>query len=110
MLRIKSVALAGVLVLLVGCGGGASSGEGARQPAKPGDKTTSTGMKVDEEAQGEYEGALKAFIVADKSGNWGKCDSIAEDFLSAARRQKTATNRSFPEAIYNAGLAYQRCN
>jgi len=110
MLRIKNLALAGAILALVGCGG-SSSGEGAKQPETPGTKTTSTGMKVDEQAQSEYESALESFVAADKSGKWAEeCDQIAESFLAAARRQKSATNRSFPEAIYNAGLAYQRCN
>jgi tetratricopeptide (TPR) repeat protein len=115
MFRFSNLAYAGVFLALVGCGGGGGSGAqsaggGAKEPANPGTKTTSTGTKVDAEAQSVFESALQAFVAADKSGKWSICEDIATDFLAAARRQKQATNKSFPEAIYNAGLAYQRCN
>lgn len=111
MLRFKNLALGGVMLALAACGGGsAQSGEGAKAPSDPGDKKTAGGTVVDRQAQDQYEAALDDFIANDKSGKWGGCEDVAERFLAAARRQKKATNRSFPEAIYNAGLAYQRCN
>jgi len=109
MLRFRTLVIGGALLALVGCGG-SSGGEGAKAPKNPGTKKTASGMVVDAEAQSDYEAALSDFLAADKSGDWSSCGPIAEQFLKAARRQKSATNKSFPEAIYNAGLAYQRCN
>jgi len=108
MRRIKTLVALGLVLTMAGCG---KNSEGAKSPADPGSKKLKTGAVVDAQAQNEYESALKQFQEADKSGKWDEnCGPVAEAFLSAATRQKKATNQRFPEAIYNAGLAYQRCN
>ena len=110
MLRIKTLVMFGLVLAMAGCGGGKNR-EGAKSPADPGTKKLATGAIVDAQAQNEYESALEQFQSVDKSGKWQEnCESVAQSFLSAATRQKKATNQRFPEAIYNAGLAYQRCN
>jgi tetratricopeptide (TPR) repeat protein len=35
---------------------------------------------------------------------------VAQAFLDASKAQESATNKKLPEAHYNAGLAYQRCD
>jgi tetratricopeptide (TPR) repeat protein len=96
----------------VACGGGAAKGgKGAKSPENPGSAKTHSGAQVDAGAQSTFEGALTRFAEIDKSGNWEEsCEGLAKDFLAAADQQKKATNAVFAEALYNAGLAYQRCN
>lgn len=112
MQRIKTLLAGGMILALVGCGGGAGKTGGApKSPANPGTQKLATGATVDAEAQNEYESALNEFQEVDKSGKWEEnCESVSQSFIAAATRQKKATNQRFPEAIYNAGLAYQRCN
>ncbi len=109
MLRIKTLVMFGLVLAMAGCKG--KDGEGPKTPADPGTKKLATGAIVDAQAQNEYEAALAEFQSVDESGKWEEnCEGVAEKFLSAATRQKKATNQRFPEAIYNAGLAFQRCN
>ena len=114
MLRSKTLVLGALVASLAGCGGGrAGAGAetgGTKTPTNPGSKKTSAGMVVDRGAQSAFEEALKLFVDTDKKGNWSSCQDVANDFLGAAKQQKAATNQRFAEAIYNAGLAYQRCN
>jgi tetratricopeptide (TPR) repeat protein len=115
MLRSKTLVLGALVASLAGCGGHAGAGAGAetggaKHPVNPGSKKTSSGMVVDQGAQATFEEALKIFMDTDKKGDWSGCQDVANDFLNAAKQQKAATNQRFAEAIYNAGLAYQRCN
>lgn len=111
MFRAKTLAIGLLLLSVAACGGGkAGSSEGPKAPANPGDKK-GLGGQIDAEAQNSYESALDQFTEVDKSGKWEEnCEDVAKAFLDSATRQKQATNTRFPEAIYNAGLAYQRCN
>lgn len=111
MFRVKSVATLGLLVGLVGCGGGAGSGE-AKAPAHPSGQKDRSGHMVSQAAKQGFEKALDGFAAHDKAGDWseGICKSVAQEFLDASAEQKKATNKELPEAIYNAGLAYQRCD
>jgi len=108
MMRWKLMTVSAV-VLAVGCGGSAT--QEAKTPANPSDKKSGSGVVVSKEAEAKYDAALDGFVSFDKEQKWtpAACDDVAGKFLSAAKEQESATNRAFPEAIYNAGLAYQRC-
>jgi len=102
------VAFTALFLLLSACGGGtpsaksaAGKGEGPSAP-KP----------VSAEAKKGFEDALQAMVAHDKANDWNdaSCTQIAKQFLDASSTQKSEVKREFPEAIYNAGLAYQRCN
>ncbi len=101
-------ALVGLMALAAACGGksgpGAKSGKAASNPSEA-DK------QVDAVAAQKYDAALQAFTAHDKAGDWnaGTCKQVADQFLEAAKQQKSKGTRDFPEAYYNAGLAYQRC-
>jgi tetratricopeptide (TPR) repeat protein len=47
----------------------------------------------------------------DKKQDWSEasCSEVGKMFEEAEEAQKSATGRRFPEALYNSGLAYQRC-
>jgi tetratricopeptide (TPR) repeat protein len=104
-----SVACSVLLALASGCGGGATVT--AKTPA---DKQAEPGAPkpVAEGAKNAYQAALDAMVAHDKANDWSDatCTQIASQFLDAAKTQKSQMSREFPEAIYNAGLAYQRCN
>lgn len=113
MKQIKSIgqrfALVGLMALAVACGGGkggpdAKSAKEAKDPSK-------ADAQVDAGAAQTYQGALTAFTAHDQKGDWNPavCKSVADQFLAAAKEQKSKGTRDFPEAYYNAGLAYQRC-
>jgi len=111
MTRWKSVLLSGVIPTLVACGGG---GTGAATKLKPEDasgRATRSGHEVSKAAADRFDSALETFLDHDKKGDWseGSCKGVADQFKTAAEKQLSATNRAFPEALYNAGLADQRC-
>lgn len=102
-------AFVGLLALATACGGGktgpgAKSGKEAKHPSK-------ADAQVDAGAAQTYQGALTAFTAHDQKGDWNAatCKGVADQFLAAAKEQKSKGTRDFPEAYYNAGLAYQRC-
>ncbi len=103
-----SMMTAGVaLALVVGCGGGAASGP----PAKGADGKTvkdSHGQDVSQAAASKFKQGLDAMVAHDKANDWSDatCTSTAQLFLDAAKEQG---DKTFAEAIYNAGLSYQRC-
>lgn len=110
MLRAKSIMAVGALIVAVGCGGGSTTPE-AKAPAHPSGKQSASGTSVSKEAADKFDGALQEFAAVDGKGQWddASCKSIAETFKAAASEQKAATNQTLAEAVYNAGLAYQRC-
>jgi len=99
-----------VTVFLVGCGGAAQSGR-LLSPEDRSGKKDRQGVMVSKAAAENFGGALTAFLAADKSGNWdlASCEKVASSFDEATSEQKSATGKDLPEALYNAGLAYQRC-
>ena len=111
MMRTKSLILGGLLLSLEACGGGLAAG-GSLAPDKvaAGHKTASGGQ-VSKVAAASYDGALSAFLERDRKQDWAEasCVSVAKQFEDAASTQKSDTGRPFAEALYNAGLAYQRC-
>ena len=110
MLRFKVLAATALALTVAACGGSSSSKE-AKAPTDPSGKKNRSGMQVSKKAAAKFETALDAFIGYDKKQNWTSdtCEEVAGLFKVAGIEQHDATNRPFPEAIYNAGLAHQRC-
>jgi lipoprotein NlpI len=111
MTRWTSTFLVGLLPAMVACGGGAGGGATKLKPEDASGRKTGTGQEVSKEAAANFDSALEAFLDHDKKGDWAEatCKDISEKFEDAADTQLSATNRPFPEALYNAGLAMQRC-
>jgi tetratricopeptide (TPR) repeat protein len=111
MKRFRSGIACSLLMLLVAaCGGGAPEAKAPKGPA-PGNKTDGPNP-MSAEAQKGYNDALQAMVAHDKANDWneGSCAQIAKSFIDAAAHQKSTMQKDMPEALYNAGLAYQRCN
>jgi len=95
-----------VALLVVGCGGGASS-EGGSTAVGPGGAPVRTrgGAAVTAEAHNKWLRASELFTRYESEGwNPSKCDDVSGQFSEAAE-----TQRDFAEAFYMAGLAKQRC-
>jgi len=87
------------------CGGGG----GETKPTavgKPGGPTTASGQVLSETASKKFNDALDVFLAHDKAADWtdATCGEVAKMFDAAASSQG-----KFPEATFDAGLAYQRC-
>jgi tetratricopeptide (TPR) repeat protein len=110
-MRFTTLAAAGLVMAAVGCGGGGGSGKDTLSPKDQSGKKDRAGRHVSKAAAEAYDRALDEFSAHDKKGDWdeGSCKSVAEAFLAANNEQKSAAGKPLPEAIYNAGLSYQRC-
>ena len=106
--QVSGVACSVLFALVGACGGGrrsrpkaADKAEGSRARRSP-----------SAEAAKGYNDALQAMVAHDKANDWNDatCNQIAKLFLDASGAQKSDMKRELPEALYNAGLAYQRCN
>ena len=88
-----------------GCGGG---GKEAKTGGHSDHAVTPTAV-VEQKALERFNQALDAFNAHDKANDWNDqgCADIAKQFESAA---SVNAGGKFPEATYDAGLAYQRCN
>ncbi|HEY4012642.1 MAG TPA: hypothetical protein VGM06_04860 [Polyangiaceae bacterium] len=111
MKKIGSVFLAGILgvSLGVGCGGGAAKEEEAKAPPTSRAKPMGTASPaVEVGARDKFNAALDVFNGHDKANDWSDqtCGDTAKLFTAAAAIQSSGR---FPEAQYDAGLAYQRC-
>jgi tetratricopeptide (TPR) repeat protein len=98
-----------MLLLLAACGGGATTEVKPKTPKPPaGDGPN----PLSAEAQKGYNDALQSMVAHDKANDWtdATCSQVAKAFIDASVHQKTTMQRDLPEALYNAGLAYQRCN
>jgi len=112
MKRFSSLMLAGILPTLVACGGATGTGTATKLKAEDASgRKTGTGQEVSKQAAASFDTALESFLDHDKKGDWSDstCKALADQFQKAAETQLSATNRSFPEALYDGGLAYQRC-
>ena len=70
-------------------------------------------VAVGAETKKGYDDAIKAFVEHDQKNDWSDstCESMAQSFLAANEtNKKEMGGKELPEAIYNAGLSYQRCN
>jgi tetratricopeptide (TPR) repeat protein len=99
-----AAALLAALTGAAGCGGAKDS----VKAATPSGPTDSSGNAVSKAALDKFNGGLEALAAHDKANDWNDatCTSTAQMFLDAAKEQGA---KSFNEALYNAGLAYQRC-
>jgi len=109
MKRITSIGLVLVSALVFGCGP-SGSGPGGTTPAKdPTGKTLTDprGNPLTEPAATKFKQGLDTLAQHDKAKDWNEatCTATAEIFLDAAKEQE----KPFTEALYNAGLSYQRC-
>lgn len=100
-----------LLAWATGCGGGSGSGGASGPGAKDAHGAAvkdSKGNAVSVEAANKFNVGLDAMAQHDKADDWneGTCKSVAQTFVDAAKEQGS---RTFSEALYNAGLANQRC-
>jgi tetratricopeptide (TPR) repeat protein len=109
MMRLKSLGAMSLVLSAVACGGGAQT---VKPPAHPSGKVGANRVPVSKMAAQQFSSALDSFVSHDKAGNWNEdsCKDVAQQFLTSAATQKSETHRTLPEAIYNAGLTYQRCD
>jgi tetratricopeptide (TPR) repeat protein len=93
-----------LLVWAVGCGPAATDAK-VKTPVNP-DETNRPAVSV--AAANKFNAGLDALAQHDKAADWNDlaCMSTAQLFLDAAKEQH---DKDFLEAIYNAGLSYQRC-
>jgi len=98
------IAAAALLALGAGCGGTPDAVK-VKEPTGPAD---SNGNQVSTAAANKFKSGLEALVQHDKALDWSDatCTQVAQLFLDAAKEQG---DRSFNEALYNAGLANQRC-
>jgi tetratricopeptide (TPR) repeat protein len=111
MKNLSKLCVSGLLMAGVGCGGA------RKEVASPADETTGGGgggsaaaaAPVQRAAQERFNTALDVLNGHDKTNDWTDqaCLDSAKAFEVAASAQ---SNGKFPEATYDAGLSYQRCN
>lgn len=89
---------------------------GNKTPPKNGGEGQAGSAPIDKppvsaEVQGKYQAALDLFVQNDQKNAWNAevCEATAKAFLEANEVNKKE-GKELPEAIYNAGLAYQRCS
>lgn len=94
----------GLLAAGAGCGG--SDAPDAKDPSKAAGPKDSSGNAVSTAALNKFKGGQDAMARNDKSG-WSEaqCREVAQTFLDANSEQ----DKFFAPAVYNAGVAYQRC-
>ena len=105
---VTAVLLAGLALSAGACGGSAGAG------ISPKDASGRKGVgnqPVSKEAAQNFDRAIDEFAAHDKKQDWqeGVCNAVAESFLNASKEQESAGGKPLAEAVYNAGLAYQRC-
>jgi tetratricopeptide (TPR) repeat protein len=111
-MRLKVIALLGVVVGLSGCGASGGAGGKSALPAgkRSGTKSTS-GADISKQAAQGYKQALSEFIKHDRAYDWSPptCKASAEAFVTVSKQQEADSGKPLPEALYNAGLSYMRC-
>jgi len=110
--RFMGIALAGMAASLAACGGPTMvNGKAVLAPEKDSGRKGTGAVSVSKEAASTFDNALDQFVDHDKKQDWaeGSCSNVADAFTKAASTQKSDAKAEFPEALYNAGLAYQRC-
>ena len=104
----RRASIVAVAVLVAACGGGAQVQVGT--PDKTAGTSSTDKPAVSATAEKTFNDALQQLAAHDRANDW-TADSgtaVAKQFLDAAAAQKAEAKREFPEALYNAGLAYQR--
>jgi hypothetical protein len=91
---------------LIGCGGGGAGGPDAKDPSG-GTVKTADGTIVSQAAANAFNAGLSSLAKHDKANDWtdAACNSTSASFKKANDEQKG----TFFEALYNAGVAHQRC-
>ena len=107
-MKTSTMTIAGALLVsawAVGCGGGNVEGGGPKTPGGPLD---SNGNAVSTAAANKFNAGLESLAQHDKANDWTDaiCVATAQLFLDAAKEQG---DKQFNEALYDAGLANQRC-
>lgn len=111
-MRLKVIALLGLMVGLSGCGAGAGAGGKSTLPeSKRSGKKSTSGADISKEAAQGYRQALTEFIKHDRAYDWSPalCKASAEAFAAVSKQQEADSGKPLPEALYNAGLSYMRC-
>lgn len=94
-------------ILVAACGGG-GGGTGVRTGgAGAGGRRTGGGTQVNSAAESAFNAAVGQWRQAERAGwNPESCEEVAEAFKEAAEQNQGGR---FPEAWFNAGLAYSKC-
>ncbi len=106
-LRRNSVLALGLLgASVMACG--SDPGPGPKTPHGPKD---AKGQPIAQEAANRFKKALAELRKHDQANDWtdASCAATAKLFEEAAAEQKDEMDKTFFEARYNAGVAYQRC-
>jgi tetratricopeptide (TPR) repeat protein len=101
--RVFRVLAAAGLFALTACGGGAETGTGGAKTPGVGAKGNGTPLQeMSKDSQAKYNTSLDAFVDHDKKNDWTDdvCKDVASQFEGVGRNA---------QALFNAGLAYQRC-
>lgn len=109
-MKIFTKVMASSLLLCVACGGGVSAGAGIAPKDASGRKASGNQL-VSKAAAAGFDQAVDEFAAHDRKQDWQEsvCNSVADAFRAASSEQESAGGKPLAEAIYNAGLAYQRC-
>ncbi|MDP9151262.1 MAG: hypothetical protein M3O36_15150, partial [Myxococcota bacterium] len=93
---------------LIACGGGNNAPANTPSAASNGNPAGVTAAPVEQKALERFNSAVDALNAHDKANDWTDqaCAEIARSFEAAASAQSSG---KFPEATYDAGLAFQRC-
>lgn len=101
MKRFSVVLGTSLLLLTAACGGGDKPPPNTANNAKGGGATPPPQLSKDDQAK--YNAAIDLFTEHDKKGDWTpeNCAAVAQAFDAVAKSA---------QALFNEGLAYQRCN
>lgn len=110
MTRIRTGLVSLFALTLVACGGGASASGSLTVKDASGRKGAGN-QQVSKAAADSFDRAIDNFAAHDRKQDWQEsvCNEVADSFLSASKAQESAGGKALAEAVYNAGLAYQRC-
>jgi tetratricopeptide (TPR) repeat protein len=102
MKRITLLTSTALLVLTAACGGGDNKPAATAGVNKP-NGTAAAPADLSKDAQAKFNAAIDAFVEHDKKNDWNddSCKDVASQFEGVGKNA---------QAIFNAGLAYQRCN
>lgn len=110
-MNIKKASLVALLVAtaaLPACGGGAAQQESIKDPVTGEVVKTQDGKAINAEAAVEFKKAAELLAAHDTAGDWNDsvCESTASMFRGTASK---LSGGEFFEALYDAGVSYQRC-
>lgn len=107
MLPHRTLIVCSLAVLAFGCAR-------PQPPARPSSSTTAESHRpgaTDESINEHFDALLFRFAENDRGRTWTtlECQRIGQGFADVSAHHQRRTGRSLPEALYNAGLAFQRC-